>query len=210
MVDIAEIKIWGEPVGVVHWEENQQLVGFQFYNKFLSEGWDLSPLKMPVKNGDKVYRFPELRKEKNNFVDTFKSLPGLLADSLPDKYGNQLINIWLAQQGRAANSMNPVEQLCFIGSRGMGALEFEPAKFKSVKRAFSIEIDSLVVAAKKMLSKRKSFQTNFDKDEEKALQEILKIGTSAGGARPKAVIAYNPETGEVKSGQSSAPKGFEH
>jgi serine/threonine-protein kinase HipA len=134
----------------------------------------------------------------------------MLADALPDRYGNQLINIWLAQQGRPINSMNPVEQLCFIGVRGMGALEFEPAQFKSSKTAATIEIERLITIAQKMLSQREAFATNLNQEEEIALKEILKIGTSAGGARPKAVIVYNEKTGEVRSGQSSAPSGFEH
>jgi serine/threonine-protein kinase HipA len=137
-------------------------------------------------------------------------MPGLLADVLPDKYGNQLINMWLAQNGRDANSMNPVEMLCFIGTRGMGAMEFEPAAMKEAKRTFLIELDSMVDIAKKMLSQKSALKTNLKKEDEQAMMEILKVGTSAGGARPKAVIAYNEKTGEVRSGQTNAPKGFEH
>ncbi len=210
MVDVVEIRIWDKLVGAAMWDETQQLAVFEFDTKFLNTGWDLAPIKMPINSSNRIYRFPNLRKEKDASVDTFKGLPGLLADSLPDRYGNQLINIWLAQQGRPANSMNPVEQLCFIGSRGMGALEFEPAQFRAAKQTFNIEIAGLVQAAQRMLANKESFKTNLNKDEEKALQEILKIGTSAGGARPKAVIAYNPKTGEVKSGQTNVPKGFEH
>ena len=165
---------------------------------------------MPIQNGERIYSFPELRKSKNEEVSTFKGLPGLLADALPDKYGNQLINIWLAQEGRPPNSMNPVEQLCFIGSRGMGALEFEPSKLKASKQTFAIEIKSLVDVAQKMLSNRENFEANIQQDEQKAMREILTIGTSAGGARPKAVIAFNEKTGEVRSGQTKSPNGFEH
>lgn len=210
MVDVAEVKIWGKLAGAVRWDEGQQLGYFQYDPKFLLEGWDLSPIKMPIKNGSRIYSFPELRKGRGDTEDTFKGLPGLLSDALPDKYGNRLINIWLAQQGRSENSMNPVERLCFIGSRGMGALEFEPAQIKTSKSSFSIELDSLVDVAKKMLNEREAFLTNIDKDEEKSMKEILKIGTSAGGARPKAVIAYNQKTKEVRSGQGNVPKGFEH
>ena len=210
MVDIAEVKIWGELVGAVRWDETQQLASFQYDPKLIEKGWELSPMKMPLANGSRIYRFPELRKGKTDTVDTFKGLPGLLADALPDRYGNQLINIWLARQGRPADSMNPVEQLCFIGTRAMGALEFQPAQLKSSKKAFTIEISSLIEAARKILSKKEAFQTNLTANEEKALTEILKIGTSAGGARPKAVIAYNKTTKEVKSGQTNVPKGFEH
>lgn len=210
MVDAVEIKIWGQPIGAARWDQDQQLASFQYDKKFLAKNYDLSPIKMPLQNGDRIYSFPELRKQKGQDIATFKGLPGLLADSLPDKYGNQLINIWLAQEGRPPNSMNPVEQLCFIGSRGMGALEFEPTQLKSNQQTFAIEIKNLVDIAQKMLSNREGFEANIHKDEQKALSEILTIGTSAGGARPKAVIAFNQNTGEVRSGQTKSPKGFEH
>jgi len=210
MVDVAEIKIWGELVGAVRWDFNQQLASFQYDKNFLNNRYDLSPIKMPVKNGTRIYSFPDLRKAKDEEVNTFKGLPGLLSDSLPDKYGNQIINVWLAQNGRPSNSMNPVEQLCFIGSRGMGALEFDPAQLKTNKNTFAIEIKSLVDIAKKMLSAREGFEINISNDEQQAMKEILKIGTSAGGVRPKAVIAFNKKTKEVRSGQTNTPKGFEH
>ena len=210
VVDVAEIKIWGELAGAVRWDEREQLGEFQFDPKFLAKGWDLSPIKMPISNGSRIYSFPELRKARGSTEDTFKGLPGLLSDALPDKYGSKLINIWLAQQGRPENSMNPVEKLCFIGSRGMGAIEFEPAQIKAGAKSFSLALDSLVNIAQKMLNEREAFLTNISKDEEKAMMDILKIGTSAGGARPKAVIAYNPKSKEVRSGQGNVPKGFEH
>ena len=210
MVDVAEVKIWGELAGAVRWDLEQRLGYFQYDAKFLQKGWDLSPIKMPIENGSRIYSFPELRPGRGETEDTFKGLPGLLSDALPDKYGNRLINIWLAQQGRQENSMNPVEKLCFIGTRGMGALEFEPTQIKSSKNSFSLELNSLVEVAQKMLNEREAFLTNIGKDEEKAMMEILKIGTSAGGARPKAVIAFNPKTKEVRSGQGNVPKGFEH
>jgi serine/threonine-protein kinase HipA len=189
MVDVAEIRIWGELAGAVRWDNEQQLAFFQYDPKFIDKGWDLSPIKIPISNGSVIYSFPELRKGRSNTVDAFKGLPGMLADSLPDKYGNKLINAWLVKNGRPENSMNPVEQLCFIGSRGMGALEFDPAQIRPGKNTFSIEIDSLIEVAKKMLNNRESFLTNLGKDEEKAMKEILKIGTSAGGARPKMLHA---------------------
>jgi len=210
MVDVAEVKIWGELVGAVRWDQNQQLGFFEYDPDFIKKGWDISPIKMPISNGSVIYSFPELRKGRADTEDTFKGLPGLLSDALPDRYGNRLIDIWLAQQGRPANSMNPVEKLCFIGTRGMGALEFEPAHIKANKRTFSIELDSLIEVAKKMLNQRESFLTNIGKEEEKAMHDILKIGTSAGGARPKAVIAYNPKTKDIRSGQGNVPKNFEH
>jgi serine/threonine-protein kinase HipA len=209
-MNTAFVKIWGEVVGAVAWDEKTGIASFEYEAKFKKLNWDLSPLKLPINTSKKIFAFPELRRNKNLEFDTFKGLPGFLADVLPDNYGNQLINMWLARQGRAQDSMNPVEMLCFIGNRGMGALEFEPTTIKENNKIFSIEINSLVDIAQKMLSKRESFVTNLQKDEEKAVLEILKIGTSAGGARPKAVIAYNEKTGEVKSGQTNASKGFEH
>jgi serine/threonine-protein kinase HipA len=209
-MNAAYIKIWGELVGAVAWDESTGYATFEYDPKFKTKGWDLAPLQMSIRGNKNSFNFPALRKKNDPALDTFKGLPGLLADVLPDRYGNELINLWLAQQGRQLDSMNPVEMLCFIGTRGMGALEFEPTTLKESKRTFSIEIDSIVNIAQKMLSQKEAFVTNLEADEEKAIMEILQIGTSAGGARPKAVIAYNPNTGVVKSGQTNAPRGFEH
>ncbi|MCR8669353.1 type II toxin-antitoxin system HipA family toxin [Aestuariibaculum sp. M13] len=206
----AFVKIWNQVVGAVSWNDDTGLASFEYTPEFKSSGIELSPIKMPSQSGTQIFSFPELRVSRHNEYDTFKGLPGLLADVLPDKYGNQLINSWLAQQGRPENSMNPVEQLCFIGTRGMGALEFEPTQLKPNKNTFEVEIDSLVDIAQRMLHKREGFETNINKDERQAMLDILKIGTSAGGARPKAIIAYNKKTGQVRSGQTNAPKGFEH
>lgn len=210
MVEVAEVKIWGEFVGAVRWDAQQNLAYFEYAPKFLSKGWELAPLKMPLAGKNRIYSFPELRKNRMVAEDTFKGLPGLLADALPDKYGNKLIDAWLAGQGRPSSSMNPVERLCFMGSRAMGALEFEPAQLKSDHSIFSLEIDSLILAAKKALAEREDFETNLAVDKEKALLDILSVGTSAGGARPKAIIAYNSKTKAVRSGQGDVPKGFEH
>ena len=209
-MNAAFVKIWGELVGAVAWNEETGIAAFEYDSKFKNLNWDLAPLQMSVRSEKKKFDFPSLKKKSGGELDTFKGLPGLLADVLPDRYGNDLINMWLASQGRSQDSMNPVEMLCFIGTRGMGALEFEPVTLKESKKTFSIEIENLVDIAQKMLSQKETFTTNLQKDEEKAMMEILRIGTSAGGARPKAVIAYNEKTGDVKSGQTNAPKGFEH
>ncbi len=132
---------------------------------FLRQQWNLSPLKMPITNATgRIFSFPELRDGL-----TFKGLPGLLADVLPDKYGNSLINAWLSRNGRPANSMNPVELLCFIGKRGMGALEFEPGLYSSNKTATKIELDGLVNMAQEILSGRQDFNTRLSADEAKHL-----------------------------------------
>ncbi len=209
-MNTAYVKIWDELVGAVAWDESRGVAILEYDSKFVRKNWNIAPLTMPLSSSRRTFEFPALRKKIDPSTDTFKGLPGLLADMLPDRYGNELINSWLAQRGRPQNSMNPIEMLCFIGTRGMGALEFEPILMKENRRTFSVEIDSLVDISQKLLKTKESFSTNLNEDEEKAVLDILKIGTSAGGARPKAVIAYNEKTGEVRSGQTTAPKGFEH
>ncbi|MCE9539594.1 MAG: type II toxin-antitoxin system HipA family toxin [Bacteroidetes bacterium] len=206
MITTAFVNIWNTRVGAVAWNSETGLGSFEYDTTFLKNKWNLAPIKMPIDGAEKrIFTFPELRD-----VNSFRGLPGLLADVLPDKYGNALINNWLTRQGRPTDSLNPIEVLCFIGSRGMGALEFEPVQPKTNDSATKIEIGSLIEAAEGILSGRKNFSTNLTFNEEKALLDILKIGTSAGGARAKAVIAYNPKTHKVLSGQTSVPKGFEH
>lgn len=206
MITTAFINIWNKRVGAIAWDVDTELASFEFESSFLANEWDLSPLKMPITGAERrVFSFPELRG-----TTTFKGLPGLLADVLPDKYGNSLINAWLSRNGRPTDSMNPVELLCFIGKRGMGALEFEPIVPKTNNGATKIELDSLINIAQEILSGRQDFNTNLSGDEAKALSDILKIGSSAGGARAKAVIAFNPDTKETRSGQADAPKGFTH
>lgn len=210
MVTTAFVKIWGETVGAIAWDEQQGLGLFEYDKAFTNKKWELSPLKMPTNANTTIFSFPENRSTRNSKFDTFKGLPGLLADILPDKYGNELTNVFLARQGRPENSMNPVEQLCFIGTRGIGAIEFEPTTLKQKSNTSKIEMDSLVDVAQQMLQNREDFQTNINKDYEQAVKQLITIGTSAGGARPKAVIAYNRKTKEIRSGQTNAPKGFEH
>lgn len=210
MVVAAEVWLWDRLAGAILWDEAQQLASFEFDQAFLRSGWDIAPVTMPLRQGKRLYTFPEIRSGRNDAFDTFKGLPGLLADMLPDKYGNQLINTWLVQNGRPADSLNPVELLCFIGKRGVGALEIKPSLRSEIGTSSTLELDSLVAIANKILNTRESFQTDLSKEEESALADILKIGTSAGGARAKAVIAFNPETGEVKSGQVKAPTGFSY
>lgn len=203
MVEIAYVNIWDKRVGVLAWDSERAYAAFEYEPDFIDSGLELAPLSMPLHQGP-VFSFPRLPKE------TFKGLPGLLADSLPDKYGNALINQWLVRNNRAVNSINPLESLCFIGSRGMGALEFKPALPSGSKAASNIELDELIAVASKILGKRTQFQTQFSGAEEKAVRDMIRIGTSAGGARAKAVVAYNRKSGEIRSGQGSVPKGFEH
>lgn len=210
MISTALVHIWGKLAGAVAWDDQHGVGTFEYDPSFVRTGWELSPLKMPLSAPSRTFTFPELRNVQGGPLDTFKGLPGLLADVLPDRYGHQLINAWLAGQGGAPDSLNPIELLCFIGKRGVGALEFEPSHFAENRNTFTVEVDDLVEVAQKMLSNKDGFATNLQSDGNKAIQDILKIGTSAGGARPKAVIAFNEKTGEVRSGQTRAPKGFEH
>jgi serine/threonine-protein kinase HipA len=205
-METAYVNIWNVRVGAIAWNPSTGLGTFEFEPSFFNNAWDLAPLQMPLLQArGRTFTFPELRESK-----AFKGLPGLLADALPDRYANALMNTWLARRGRPSNSLNPVEMLCFIGKRGMGALEFEPAVPRVSDSSTKIEINDLVKIANDILSGRQDFSANLSDNEEKALLDILKIGTSAGGARAKAVIAFNPDSKEVRSGQVNASKGFTH
>ncbi len=202
MVTTAFVKLWGQIVGAIAWNPEKEVASFEYDPKFDLEKYAVSPVKMPSKN--RIYSFPELRN-----VETFKGLPGLLADSLPDKYGKELINVWLAQNGRPENSLNPVELLCFIGKRGMGALEFEPNVQPDTK-SYTLELSGLIETTQKLLQKKENVQLHTTNKMRDTMLDVLKMGTSAGGARPKAIIAYNEQTGEIKSGQALTETGFEH
>ncbi|MBO5086582.1 MAG: type II toxin-antitoxin system HipA family toxin [Paludibacteraceae bacterium] len=200
MVNLAHVKIWGEMVGYLFWREDNQTATFEYTPEFKRLGLDLSPIVMPL-TSQRVYSFSNISRE------TFLGLPGLFADSLPDAYGKALLDRWLASNGR--NFANPVERLCYQGKRSMGALEFEPAHNDYLETSSNIEIDSLVATAREVLNQREAFSTNMS-DTKEALINIIKVGTSAGGQRAKAIIAYNDTTKEVRSGQIDAPEGFEH
>ena len=203
MSTVAEVRLWGRTIGAVSLEEGDEVAAFEYDPAFAGSGIEISPLTMPLSN--RVYTFPELSRK------TFYGLPGLLADSLPDKFGHVLINAWLATQGRQPDSFNVVERLCYTGERGMGALEFAPATGPKARQASRIQIDKLVELASEILTHRNNLQVSFaDKSREQALTDILRVGTSAGGARAKAVIAWNPSTNEVRSGQIPAGAGFEY
>jgi serine/threonine-protein kinase HipA len=203
MVRTAFVKLWGRRIGAVVWDEAQELAFFEYDRRFASGKLDISPVRMPL--GTRIYSFPELRRSA-----TFKGLPGLLADSLPDRYGNELINGWLARNGREENSLNPVELLCFIGNRGMGALEFEPSTLPVKEQGQALELSSLIETTKKLLESRERFEAQTTSAMQDVMLDVLKMGTSAGGARPKAIIAYNESNGMIRSGQTLHDAGFEH
>lgn len=201
MVDIARVNLYGQPVGTFRWDNNRQLAHFEYAESFIGKGLEPSPILMPVRQG-RIYSFSDIGRE------TFKGLPGMLADSLPDTYGRALFDRWLALTGRSSG--NPVETLCFLGKRCMGALEFEPAMDAPYSPDVRIELDSLVEVTSEALSEKEEFGANLEEDKKAAIAEIVRLGTSAGGQRAKAIIAYNPLTGEVRSGQIEAPEGFDY
>jgi serine/threonine-protein kinase HipA len=200
---IAEVQLWGRTIGAVSLEEGREVAAFQYAADFARSGIELSPVTMPL--SERVYEFSALPR------NTFHGLPGLLADSLPDKFGNALMDAWLATQGRTPESFNAVERLCYTGTRGMGALEFAPALGPKPGKAAKVDVDALVRLAGEVLTHRGDLRGHFHAaGKEEALRDILRVGTSAGGARAKAVIAWNRETNEVRSGQIAAGEGFDY
>lgn len=197
----ARVILWGREIGAVSWIADRDLGVFQYAPEFVGSGIEVAPLMMPLREAP--YEFPALPR------DAFKGLPGLVADSLPDKFGNAVIDAWLAGQGRTPESFNPVERLCYIGARGMGALEFEPAILGSPTRSKKLEVAALVDLANRVLSDRHALAGNLEgSDDAKAIEDIIRVGTSAGGARAKAILAWNETTGEFRSGQVPADDGF--
>ncbi len=200
---IAKVQLWGRTIGAVSLEEGREVAAFQYDPAFARSGIELSPLTMPL--SDQVYEFPALPR------NTFHGLPGLLADSLPDRFGNALIDAWLATQGRTPEGFSAVERLCYTGTRGMGALEFAPVLGPRARTSSKIEVDALVRLAGEVLTHRNDLHGHFhEAGKEQALRDILSVGTSAGGARAKAVIAWNRATNEVRSGQITAGDGFDY
>lgn len=197
-VDVAEVYMWGSRIGIVKLDEGRQVSEFQYDEKFVTSNIQVAPLTMPL--SDKVYAFPTLDR------DTFKGLPGLLADSLPDKFGNKLIDEWLERQARERSDFSPVERLCYIGDRGIGALEYQPSKKMAKDINDTVAIDEMVKLATNIVSNKKNKTVN--PDDKNLLAQILMIGTSAGGARAKCLIAYNEITGQIRSGQVAIEEGY--
>lgn len=201
---IATVKLWGTPIGYVSMDHGERFARFEYDPAFDNLKVEPAPLQMPVQPG-RIYQFQDLN------TRSFYGLPGLLADSLPDKYGNRLINIWLAEKGRTPDQFNAVDRLCYTGQRGMGALEYEPSLGNETAQDKKIEMQELIELAGMAFADRQTLDTRLTaKRGKQALLDILSVGTSAGGARAKAVIAFNPETRQVRSGQFDLPAGFEH
>jgi serine/threonine-protein kinase HipA len=200
---VATVHLWGTEIGAVSLAAGGGVPSFEYDPNFAAAGIELSPLRMPVARS-RIYRFPDLAKT------SFDGLPGLLADSLPDRFGNALIDAWLAGRGRTPGSFDAVERLSYIGLRGMGALEFIPTRGPDPTIDDELDVAALAELAGEVLARRANLSESLAAPgKRQAMQEILRVGTSAGGARPKALIAWNPETEEVRSSQIDAPAGFE-
>lgn len=202
-MDLAEVRLWGRTIGAVSQSSPADYASFQYDPGFATSGIEVAPFTMPL--APRPYAFPELARR------SFRGLPGMLADALPDRFGNALIDAWLASQGREPGELGSVERLCYIGTRGMGALEFLPSTGPAADSRQAIKVDALVDLASKILDARTDLSVVLTSGSEaQALGQLLHVGTSAGGARPKALIAWNPDTNEVRSGQIAAGSGFEH
>lgn len=198
---VAEVRLWGARIAAVSIDEGERYATFQYDPAFARSGVEIAPTRMPLR--EQPYRFPGLPQ------DAFGGLPGLLADSLPDRWGTALVNAWLASEGREESSFDVVQRLCYVGVRGAGALEFQPAHEPATAPAAKLEVEALVRLASEVLADREGFVTELRQNpDEEAMKAILAVGSSAGGARPKAFIAYNEVTAEVRSGQVDAGDGF--
>lgn len=206
---LAWVRLWSHVVGAVAWDAERVVATFEFDRDFLGAELDVAPIHMPITdalNGDGIYSFPALNRE------TFMGLPGLLADALPDMFGNRIIDAWLARNGIAAADFNPVERLCYTGRRATGALEFAPTLATGIEESTPVEVAELVALAQAVTSDRAALNVELVRDDRagrEAMLDILRVGTSAGGNRPKAVIAMNDE-GHVRSGQLDAPAGYDY
>ncbi|EIY8041330.1 type II toxin-antitoxin system HipA family toxin [Vibrio vulnificus] len=206
VMEVITITYQGDLVGAVSFDTEKGLGSFEYDPSFVKKGVELSPIKMPLSN--RIYRFPELD------FNTFKGLPGLIADSLPDDFGNAVLNAWVASQGRSPSDITPLQRLQYTGKRGMGALEYAPAtKLRSLNASQQVEIQSLVSFAQEILDSRGNFEVELKQNgqhDREAMMSLLSVGMSAGGARPKAVLAFNEDFTQVRSGQTNVPGGFTH
>ncbi len=196
--EVIEVRAWGATVGAVTLDPASGYYAFEYDPAWTRRGIELAPLHMPV--GPGVFVFPQLPEL------TYRRLPAMLADSLPDRFGNALVDARLAEEGVATGAITPLDRLAYAGDRAMGALEYHPPVAAGPDHTTAVQLADLVVAA------RFALRGEFTADEttQEALTQLIQVGTSAGGARAKAVISFNPDTGQVRSGQLEAPAGFEH
>ena len=199
MHNTANVYLWGTHIGTVLLNDGNPIAKFQYTDAFREMGIEVSPINMPLK--PMVFEFPELS------IKSFRGLPGLLSDSLPDKFGNKVIAAWLREQGLEPKDLNTIDRLCYAGQRGMGALEYKPALFDKDDTSEILTVDALSDLADKVLKMREDAKAALVPGMNE-YSSILKVGSSAGGARAKALIGWNEATGEVRSGQVKLPEGF--
>lgn len=203
MENLAEVRLWGKQVGALAYDPSSKLSTFEYAQSWRESGVEVSPIHMPL--SPQKFQFPSLS------FETYRGLPSVFADSLPDDFGNAVINAWLARQGRDPQSFSPVERLLYTGARGMGALEFYPTLGSKNQADQSVELNSLVELAQQVLNERAHLKEAIThQSDPEAMTAILQVGTSAGGARAKAVVAVNKDRTQIRSGQVDAPEGFEH
>lgn len=206
VTEVIKVKYQEHDVGAVSYDTETKVGAFEYFPGFIKTGIELSPIKMPL--AKKIYTFPQLDHA------TFKGLPGLIADSLPDDFGNAVMNAWIASQGKTTSDITPLQRLQYTGTRGIGALSYSPAtKRKNLNASQPIHIESLIAIAQEVLDKRAQFNVNLANDgqeDKQAMMSLMSVGMSAGGARPKAVLAFNKDFTQVRSGQADAPQGFTH
>ena len=199
-ISLIEVHIWGHLVGAIARDPQRGAYAFQYAEPWRKRGVELAPRMMPTTNRESTFIFPGIDPV------AFHGLPGLIADALPDHFGNQLIDAWMAQRGIDKDQVTELDRLAYIGKRGMGALEFRPARGSHTESAAPLKMQSLVEEARRALHGN----LNHTEDTAAAFANIMRVGTSAGGARAKAVVAWNPATGEIRSGQFDVDTGFEH
>lgn len=199
-VEAIEVRIWGQKVGAVALDPNLRFYVFEYEPNFVKTGIELAPLTMPLAKASEPFVFTDLPEQ------TYKRLPAFLADALPDDFGNTLINGWMAAQGVERDAVTALDRLAYMGVRGMGALEFKPAIGPEAKDSTAIALADLVEGARRAVRG----DLGSDASARAVLSQIVSVGTSAGGARAKAVVAWNPKTEEIRAGQFDAEDGFEH
>ena len=199
-VRVIEVRVWGKRVGAVALDDRLGYYAFAYEPEWRRTGIELAPLTLPLDDRSAAFVFPNLPDA------TFHRLSGMLADALPDDFGNALIDAWMAERGFAKSEVTPLDRLAYMGKRGVGALEFKPERGSHSESAAPLEMKSLVENARKLIEG----DLSIDAHANAAIANIIRVGTSAGGARAKAVIAWNPGTNTIRSGQFDAAEGFEH
>ena len=204
MQNLAEVRLWGEQVGALAYDPATGISTFEYAPDWHEGGTDIAPIHMPL--SAQKYQFPGLNRE------TWRGLPTVFADALPDDFGNAVIDAWLARNGRDPGSFTPLERLLYIGTRAMGALEFEPAITRAAGNSDQLELTSLIEMAQHIIDQRSSLAASVKPQQRNnnAMTALFQVGTSAGGARAKALVAVNKDRTELRSGQMEAPEGFEH